>query len=248
MSTAAKLKSKQADNRARLKSKQEGVGLDDPQQRKNALSNIPARRGSASGVSEEDAPSDTDAQTPERTDAQSHTPDTADDVTKSPGKRVSGKRTSSNSTLSSTVFEVLTERAKPGTAADTKIIASIDASTRALLAQVEKDVFRSTRKRLSRSAVMSEAARRVAANPNAYQEMAGNDFGARIPGEVYADLIEVTNLAEPKLAYGPRVGSAIAELLNDIESHIQAGAPTPERTTEQPHTEISLVDGERVAP
>ena len=236
MSAATKLKNKQADNRAALKNKQAGVGLDDPQQRKDALAAIPARGGTTTS-----------------SDSPAHQATPADPATPKPptprAKRGSkpAATSSTNDTTGQTaqamdpaLFEALTERAKPGMAADTKIIAPLDPATRALLASTEKDVFRAARKRLSRSAVMTEAARRVAAAPSAYTEMAGTDFGARIPGDVYADLIEVTNLAEPKLAYGPRVGSAIAELLAELNSHTRTLARTPDRTHAQPDSVVVL--------
>jgi len=186
------LRKSQSTNQSRLTVKAAGAGLDSSAERRAALEK-------------------TTKPIPKR--RETATPQPNADTHAQPHNRTNG----ASGAAAGALLDSLTTR---GHAADTKIIASIDPATRDALAALETAVFRAKRKRLIRSNLMAEAARRVAANPTKYDELHGTDLGARIPAATYADLITATNLGTPKLAYGPRVGSAIIEVVREAAGAI----------------------------
>lgn len=112
-----------------------------------------------------------------------------------------------------------------------RIQVRIDPDTQDALVSLESEVLFATSQRLRRSAVVTEAARRVAAKPRAYEGTeVGYLLGARVPSDVYKQLVSVTNLARPSVPYGPLVGAAIAEVVADVrqELHRVIEQSTPE--------------------
>lgn len=126
------------------------------------------------------------------------------------------------------IIDTYTGRATSGRAGGSKINVGLTQQRYDHLVDVENTVYRATQRRLNRAALICEAARRVAKNPQRYAAIPGGGaaaadpppIGGRIPAEVYAALRDATYTATPRLAYSPLVSNALIELIDEINTTI----------------------------
>lgn len=124
------------------------------------------------------------------------------------------------------IIDAYTGRATSGRAGGSKINVGLSQHRYDRLVAVENAVYRTTQRRLNRAALITEAARRVARDPQHYAAIPGGGaaaadpapIGGRVPADVYAALRAATYTATPRLAYSPLVSNALLELLDEISA------------------------------
>lgn len=120
------------------------------------------------------------------------------------------------------LLAALTLRAPRGTAGTAKINAMVQPSTIEALEELETAVYLERQCKLVRAALVTEAAQRIASDPTRYAALraAGGGttvvLGSRIPQEAFRSLNNATYGATPRLAYGPLLGLAIGEIVEEL--------------------------------